>query len=179
MSEKYPETLDTVDAQEILINTRRPTFLTVLCIITFVVSGYNLVMAIVGLFSDKSFDPAQWQDISAQMADAMSGTDAASQEMAIRLMEAISSMMQAGIENATTLGLTAVAASAISILGAYLMFNLKQIGYYTYILAKVIGVLIPLIIFGVNIVTLMMYGFIALIGVLFIILYGINRKYMS
>ena len=169
-------TIDTIDNS---LSRRRPTFLTVLCIITFVVSGYNLVMAIVGVFSKKSFDPAQWQDLSNQMAEAMSGTDAASQEMATRLMEAFSQMIQAGIENALTLGLVAVAASALSILGAYFMFKLKKIGYYTYIVAKVIGVLIPLIIYGVNIVTLMMFGFIALIGVLFIILYGINRKYMS
>ena len=169
-------TIDTIDNS---LSRRRPTFLTVLCIITFVVSGYNLVMAIVGVFSKKSFDPAQWQDLSNQMAEAMSGTDAASQEMATRLMDAFSQMIQAGIENALTLGLVAVAASALSILGAYFMFKLKKIGYYTYIVAKVIGVLIPLIIYGVNIVTLMMFGFIALIGVLFIILYGINRKYMS
>lgn len=170
------QTIDTIDNS---ISVKRPTFLTVLCIITFVVSGYNLVMAIVGIFSNKSFDPAQWQDISNQMGDAMSGTDASSQEMTARLMDALSHTMQAGIENAVTLGLTAIAASALSILGAYLMLRLKQIGYYTYVLAKVIGVLIPLIIFGVNMVTIMMYGFIALIGVLFIILYGINRKYMS
>lgn len=169
-------TIDTIDNS---LSARRPTFLTVLCIITFVVSGYNLVMAIVGLFSEKSFDPAKWQDITNQMAEAMSGTDAASQEMAGRMMDALSHMMQAGIENAVALGLTAVAASAISILGAYLMLKLKQIGYYTYIVAKVIGVLIPLIIFGVNIVTILMYGVIALIGVLFIVLYGMNRKYMS
>lgn len=170
------QTIDTIDNS---LTAKRPTFLTVLCIITFVVSGYNLVMAIVGLFSNKSFDPAQWQDISNQMAEAMAGTDSASQELAARMMEAMSSVMQAGIENAMTLGLVAVAASAISIFGAYLMFNLKQVGYYTYILAKVIGVLIPLIIFGVNIITIILYGFVALIGVLFIVLYGINRKYMS
>ena len=168
----------TLDVGEGSISARRPTFLTVLCIITFVVSGYHLVMAIVGFFSNKSFDPAQWQDISNQMAEAMAGTDAASQEMAARMMEAISHMMQAGIENATALGITALLTAAVSILGAYLMFNLKQVGYYTYIAAKVIGVIIPLIIFGVNILTLFMYGFIAIIGVLFIVLYGINRKYM-
>jgi len=170
------QTLDTVDNS---ISARRPTFLTVLCIITFVVSGYHLVMAIVGFFSNKSFDPAQWQDISNQMAEAMSGTDAASQEMAARMMEAISHMMQAGIENATFLGIAALLASALSIYGAYLMFNLKQTGYYTYIAAKVIGILIPLFIFGINILTLFMYGFIAVIGALFIVLYGLNRKYMS
>ena len=169
-------TIDTLDNSKPL---KRPTFLTVLCIITFVVSGYHLIMAIVGLFSKKSFDPGQWQDISNQMAEAMAGTDASSQEMAGRIMEAMSSMMQVGIENAITLGLVAIAASALSILGAYFMLQLKKIGYYTYIIAKVIGVLIPLIIFGANIITIMMYGMIALIGVLFIILYGINRKYMS
>jgi len=112
------------------------------------------------------------------MAEAMAGTDSASQEMASRMMDALASMMQAGIDNALTLGIIAIVASGLSILGAYWMFNLKKIGYYTYIVSKVVGILIPLFIFGVNILTIMMYGFIALIAILFIVLYGVNRKYM-
>lgn len=168
----------TVDTLENSTAAKRPTFLTVLCIITFVVSGYNLIVALIGLFKSESFDPEQWQGISDQMAEAMSGADAASQEMAASVMTSLESMMQIGVENSISLGITAILASALSILGAYLMFNLKKIGYYTYIVAKVIGVLIPLFIFGVNILTMMMYGFVAVIGILFIILYGINRKYM-
>lgn len=168
----------TVDTTDDLVAAKRPTFLTVLCILTFVVSGYHLIMAVIGLFTSNSFDPDQWQDISNQMGEAMSGADSASQEMAARMMDALSSMMQAGIANAVTLGITAILASALSILGAYWMFQLKKIGYYTYIVAKVVGIIIPLFIFGFNILTLMMYGFIALIAVLFIVLYGINRKYM-
>lgn len=168
----------TVDTPDNLVTAKRPTFLTVLCILTFVVSGYHLIMAIVDLFSSKSFDPTQWQEISNQMAEAMAGTDSASQEMASRMMDALASMMQAGIDNALTLGIIAIVASGLSILGAYWMFNLKKIGYYTYIVSKVVGILIPLFIFGVNILTIMMYGFIALIAILFIVLYGVNRKYM-
>ena len=167
-----------VDTPDDLVAVKRPTFLTVLCILTFVVSGYHIIMAVIDLFSSKSFDPAQWQDISNQMAEAMSGADSSSQEVANQMMEALSSMMQAGIDNALTLGITALVASGLSILGAYWMFNLKKIGYYTYIAAKVIGIIIPLIIFGVNILTIMMYGFITVIAVLFIVLYGIHRKYM-
>ncbi|NEN23951.1 hypothetical protein G3O08_10615 [Cryomorpha ignava] len=167
-----------VDTPDNLVDAKRPTFLTVLCILTFVVSGYHVIMAIIDLFTSKSFDPEQWQDISNQMGEAMSGADSASQEMAAQMMTALSSMMQAGIDNAVALGITALVASALSILGAYWMFKLKKMGYYTYIVAKVIGIIIPIIIFGVNILTIMMYGFIALIAVLFIVLYGINRKYM-
>lgn len=167
-----------IDKPDDLVVAKRPTFLTVLCIITFVVSGYHVIMAIIGLFTSNSFDPEQWQDISNQMADAMSGADSGSQEMANQMMNALSSMMQAGIANALTLGIVAIIASGLSILGAYWMFKLKKIGYYAYIVAKVIGIIIPLIIFGVNILTIIMYGFIALIAVLFIVLYGVNRKYL-
>ena len=167
-----------IDKPDDLIAAKRPTFLTVLCILTFVVSGYHVIMAIIGLFTSKSFDPQQWQDISNQMGEAMSSADSSSQEMATQIMDAFSSMMQRGIANAMTLGLVAIAASVLSILGAYWMFKLKKIGYYTYIVAKVIGIIIPLIIFGVNILTIIMYGFIVVIAVLFIVLYGINKKYM-
>lgn len=158
--------------------SHRPIFLSILCIMTFVVSGYHLIMAIVGFFSDKSFDPEQWQSISEQMGEAMARSDATSQEMVARIMESVQRIMRLSVEKSSTLATAAVAASGLSILGAYLMFKLKQVGYYVYILAKVIGVLIPLIVFGVNIATILIYGFVAVIGVLFIILYGINRKYM-
>lgn len=136
-------------------------------------------MAIIGFFIDKTFNPEQWQAISDQLGEAMAGSDATSQEMVSRIVEAAERIMRIGVEKASTLGMAAVASSGLSIFGAYLMFKLKQVGYYVYILAKVIGVLIPLILFGVNILTIVLYGFVAVIGVLFIILYGINRKYMS
>src|SRR5690554_6073769 len=95
----------TVDTPDNLVGAKRPTFLTILCILTFVVSGYHIIMAVIDLFSSKSFDPTQWQDISNQMAEAMSGADSSSQEVANQMMEALASMMQAGIDNALALGI--------------------------------------------------------------------------
>lgn len=156
----------------------RPMLLTVLCIITYVVSGYFLFTAIVSLFTNKTFDPEQWHNLSEQMVEALSGVDSTSQDMAARIMDAMSDMIRKGVEKSTTLGLVAIATSGLSIYSAYLMFKLKRMGYYLYIFAKALGVFIPLIIFGTNIVTVPIYGVIFAVGLPFIILYGINLKYM-
>ncbi len=157
---------------------KRPTFLTVLCIITFIVSGWTLIQGVRALFSENTFDQASFEQSMEQAAQAMGGADAKSQEMVESMMSAANESMQAGMENATTLAIVGILASVLSILGAYLMFTLKKSGYYTYIGAKVIGVIVPLAIMGVNLVTGFMYGFIALIGIIFIILYGVNRKHL-
>ncbi|HKL02729.1 MAG TPA: hypothetical protein VJ911_03605 [Cryomorphaceae bacterium] len=158
---------------------KRPTFLTVLCILTFVVSGYNFFESAFGLFVTDSFDQSQWTEISEQMSEAMNDVDSESREVIERMMNAASETIVAGMENAMVLGLVEMLAAALSVIGALLMFKLKMGGYYTYILAKLVGVIVPLAILGVNLLTGIIFGFAAFVSIVFIILYGLNAKHLS
>jgi hypothetical protein len=169
------ETVDSVDST----SAKRPTFLTVLCILTFVVSGYHFFDGLIGVFSSDSFDQAQYEEAMNQMSEAMGGADESARQTVQGFMEATNETIQAGLENATTLGIIEMLAAALSLLGAYFMFRLKQMGYYVYIGAKALGIIGPLAILGVNMLTGIIYGFAAFIGILFIVLYGINKKHMS
>ncbi len=169
--------IDTVIDEETF--STRPTFLTVLCIITFIVSGFNVMSNLVGLFSSESFDSDEWEEVSVQVSEAMDGADSATQDLMAGLMESVESTIQAGIENAMVLGLISFLASALSFFGAFQMFKLKKMGYYIYILSKVIGVFLPLMILGVNLITGIIYGLGGFLAVLFIILYGTNRKHLA
>lgn len=171
------QTIDTTEEFNLEQN-KRPTFLTVLCILTFIVSGYNFFESVFGLFISESFDESQWAEISQQMSEAMDDVDPQSREIVEKMMNAASETIVAGMENAMALGLVDMLAAALSIVGAILMFKLNKIGYYTYIAAKIVGVVVPLTILGVNLLTGMIFGFAAFVSIVFIILYGLNVRHM-
>lgn len=168
------EAIDSIELE----TPKRPTFLTVLCILTFVVSGYHFIQALIGIFINESVDTSGFNEVSEQMYESMENMDAQGREFMQQFIDAIQVTITAIFENAVTIGIFEMLASALGIFGAILMFKLNKKGYFLYILAKVVGVVVPLIIIGVNILTLSIYGFIAVIGILFIVLYGLNTRYM-
>lgn len=172
MSDYTTDTIDTSRAP------RRPVFLTVLCVLTFVVSGYNFIMSLVGLFTSRTYDPDQLREGMEQMQQSMEGADPQMQKFLLQIMTAFQDMIQTGVAHASALSTGELAAAGLSLLGAFWMFRLQKKGFYIYVIAKIIGVFVPLIIFGFNLLTIILYGFVAVIGVLFIVLYNMNRKYM-
>lgn len=169
---------ETIDMEETGVLKKRPSFLTVLCILTFIVSGCNFLFSLLGLFQSKSFDASGIEEAVSQLKEAAQSADGRMQQFLMNVVDSLSSTIQAGVEHATALALVEVFVAAISIVGAYLMFRLQKSGFYTYIVAKAIGIIVPLTLLGFNLLTGMMYGFAIVIGAVFIILYGVNRKYM-
>jgi len=170
-------TNETIDSLEVK-KPNRPTFLTVLCILTFVVSGYHFVQGLIGIFFSANVDTATFNEMSEQLYESMEEMDGDQREFMQGFIDSIQVTINAIIENAVAIGVFEMLASALGIFGAVLMFKLNKKGYYLYILAKIIGVVVPLVIIGVNILTISLYGFVALLGILFIVLYGVNVKYM-
>lgn len=165
--------------QSAVTESKRPTFLTVLCILTFAVSAYYLFDGVLTIFVSKSFDTSQLDMISAQMEEALDGAEPGAAEMVETVMEAVSETTTKAINNATTLGLITLFVALLSAYGAYLMFNLRKIGFTIYTAAKIVGIVIPLMILGFNFLTILIYSIAAVIGLIFVILYAVNRKYMS
>lgn len=168
-----------LDAQQTSEAPKRPTFLTVLCILTFVWSGYTVLTSLLGIFTSNSFDQEEWQEISVQVSGAMDQADSQTQDVMEMAMDAVASTIEAGIENAVMLGVVGFLAAALSFFGAFQMFKLKKMGYYLYILSKVVGVFIPLMLLGVNLITGFMYGIGGFIAIVGIILYGVNKKHLA
>ena len=170
-------TNETIDSLEVK-KPNRPTFLTVLCILTFVVSGYHFVQGLIGIFINKSVDTATFNEMSEQLYESMEQMDGEQQQFMQSFIDSIQVTINAIIENAVAIGVFEMLASALGIFGAILMFKLNKKGYYLYILAKIVGVIAPLVIIGFNVLTISIYSFIAFIGIIFIVLYGLNVKYM-
>lgn len=168
-----------ISNEQEVTSAKRPTFLTVLCIITFVISGYKFFTSVGDVFSSESFDKAEWDELSVEFESASEGMDSGMQDMMASIMESMTGMMETAEANHMILAIVAIIATLLSLLGAFWMFKLKKVGFYTYIASKIVGVFGPLMIYGFGGFPLLMYtgGFLA--AVIFIILYGVNRKHLA
>lgn len=155
----------------------RTTFITVLCILTFLGSGWGLVMGVVKYFT------ADKQAISMTVAKEKAAADIQQKskgDAGSKLAEKmVNSMVVLTPENLKKSGIAEALAALCCLAGAFLMWQIKKKGYYLYIAGTFIGVISPFIIYGTNnmmsVISSIMVGF---VGFIFVILYGVNLKDM-
>ncbi len=172
-----------LDEFQAAMANKRPTFLTVLCILTFIVSGFMTLAGIFGIGTAIFMDQTGMDDTIMQMEDSMN--EMPMDEMPSwfeGLFESSLELAQIEIANALSLAVIGFIAALLSLLGGVMMYNQKKKGYYLYIGSKVLGVLGPLIILvssGVGFMLLSISIFWPLFwAVVFIVLYGMNLKHM-
>ncbi|MGL6268792.1 MAG: hypothetical protein ACRC2O_12750 [Chitinophagaceae bacterium] len=156
----------------------RPTLLTVLCILTFIASAWGIFSGISNYMN---------ADISSQIAGTALDTakeniskeneNTAASKMAEKVISGASAMLNP--ENIKKNALFSILANLLSFGGAFLMFQLKKIGFWTYVAGAGIAIITPLIVYGpsnlMGIGITAIYGF---FGILFAVLYSLNLKYM-
>ena len=154
----------------------RPTFLTVLCILTFIGSGYGIFNSIssykgaevaVGLTSDIMEDA---MDKIEDEAD--SESEAA---MAQKIVGAVTEGLS--VENIKNMAIANGISSILCLIGAFLMWGLDKKGFYLYVIGTVAGIVAPIMIYK-GILGAMAGGGIAFFGILFVVLYGLNLKHL-
>lgn len=157
----------------------RPTFITVLCILTFIGSGWGLIGGGIQYFSAEK--QAQQMVIAKQKASAdiqKSGKEDAGTKMAEKMVNSMTGAFTE--ENLKKAGLAAMLAAVFCIAGAVYMWMLRKNGFYLYIVGTLIGIIAPFIIYGSNnLMSIMSSVFVGFIGIIFVILYGVNLKYMK
>jgi len=133
---------------------KRPNLLTVLCILTFIGSG-------LGLFSNL---------MMGMMYDAFQLMIAENADLFAE-MPGMEIFEQAGRSFFIWSALT----YALSLLGAWIMWNLRKPGFHLYTIAQIIQVMLPNIYFGIPGIP---WAGIILSGT-FVVLYGLNLKHMT
>lgn len=158
-------------------STIRPTFLTVLCVITFIFSSMSLFSAItnyssaevaVGVTKD-AMDEAQ--DKIEESAESENQSDLIS-----KLFGNVTESLT--VENYKNMAIASGLASILAILGAVLMWGLNKKGFWLYVAGTLVSILAPLFIYE-GIVGAAASGGTAFFGVLFCVLYGLNLKHMN
>lgn len=156
---------------------QRPTFLTVVCIISFVGLGWGIInnLSTLAFSSGGSFLYDMVQD-SLEMA--LSEAHASDPAAAAFLEKIFDSVMKL-IEVLPMLAILGLICSVIALIGVIMMWNLKRIGFYLYTAAKVIMLFIPIILTGFNFISAMICISMLIGAALFITLYGLNLKAMK
>jgi hypothetical protein len=150
------------------VPAKRPQFITVLCILTWIGCGIGLIASVMGYFAVQT---------AGAMMDVAAASDPEAMDLASTMPgmeEAMNAMKYAGVSLAV-----GILGTILCFAGSMMMWKLKKTGFYVY----VAGQIIPLVISAVLIGASAFGGFALVMGaifpVLFIVLYGLNLKHMS
>ena len=149
----------------------RPVFLTVLCILTFVGSGIGLfVGSILLLFS------------TIMTSVLMNEHEQGGYNSFSHASHSTTSDLKDWITTPGVLvgfALLLLASASLTLFGGIRMYRLRQSGYYFYIFGQVINILLPFFLFGATLVGFLQCIFPFVFGIGFIVMYGVNYKYMK
>ncbi len=151
---------------------KRPTFLSVLCIISFVGIGYVIINSLWGFVFASS---GVIENIEAMLYNLP-------EEEPIRLLESLGyfDLLNTMATSGQTLSLIAIIGALICLVGVLYMWKLKKSGYYIYLLGEIGVPVITAVVLGTSSPILLLvtvFGFVFPIA--FVIMYGANVKYMS
>ena len=160
----------------------RPTLLTVLCILTFIGSGWaiatNLWAYTTAAESAKVISYMGHRTV----ADSINRKDSLIYKIGEKKKSAFGEKMMMSVSkmfNEETIKNNAIGGiiSAIfTLVGAILMWRLNKIGFYIYIAGVLIGLIIPFYLYGNNIIAVGISAFSGFFGLVFIALYALNLR---
>jgi len=164
---------------------KRPVFLTVLCILTFVGSSlfilrnamiYSQANYLAGVYSKARTDVAREASRadSAELRDTTGGKRHRRRTVAVNIMNSFSGMATAGSirKNAAW----TILSSLVTLLGAVLMWRQLRAGFFLYLLGTVVGIAIPFALYGYGANSVAVAVFSQGIGVLFVVLYALHYR---
>jgi hypothetical protein len=120
---------------------KRPTLLTVLCILSFIWIGLMVIGGGLGYVGMKMFASGQMEEMLQQ-----AGGDDATKSLEEMQAKVDESGMTA--EQLATQMLILVAVSLVSLVGVIMMWKLRRPGFYIYALCALIGIAMPLVMGG-------------------------------
>ena len=112
---------------------KRPTLLTVICILSFLGGSYGLWEGYKSAFTDAPQRDLEEAKVKIQESLDQMGADNPMAGMMDEMME----VAEKTVENATTLGYSNIVFSLLSLAGVWLMWNLKKTGFWLYLVASV------------------------------------------
>ncbi len=155
---------------------KRSTFLTVLCILSFIGSGGGFLYSVYQYATFESTYPAQMEKLTLAMeqfeeAGIDSGFLYSSAENGMVALEKMS-------QNLELISGSQCLVMLLSLFGAFLMFKMKKNGFYLYTLVNYFGLLLPLVLidFDAALTNVIISG---VVTTIFVIMYGLNLKQME
>lgn len=148
---------------------KRPQFLTVLCILTYIGVGIGLIGSVMGYMATQA---------AAAMMGGMESMGSAEGMSAMPGMEDAMATANAAFQYATMILGIGVLGSILCFVGAMMMWKQKKTGFYIYVVGEIVPPIVSVVLLGMTgMGALGMLGFI--LPIAFIVMYGLNLKHMS
>ena len=163
----------------------RSTLLAVLCVLTFIGSGWTIISStwayssafktaqMISSVREKNINKSTFPQDSVIVMKTQRGKS----EFGLKMISTVSKMMTA--DNIRKSAIGAIISGFFTLLGAIFMWNLKRIGFYLYIFGTLIGISVPFYLYGNNLMAVGLSSFSIFFGLLFIALYALNFKSMK
>ncbi|MEP6584529.1 MAG: hypothetical protein ABJA90_09695 [Ginsengibacter sp.] len=160
----------------------RPTLLTVLCILTFIGSGWAILTNIWAYTTAAESAKMVSYASNRMKADSLSRKDSTAFKnhnnnkppFGQKLMASFGKMFTEAAIRKNAIG--TIIAGLFTLLGAVMMWRLSRNGFYLYILGVLIGIIVPFYLYGNNIIAIGISAFSSFFGLVFIALYALNFK---
>lgn len=150
------------------LEANRPKFLTVLCIISFVLVGISVAVLLTQYFE------------LAKQAKSLSNFGNSSKNGFAAAFGALAESFGVDVEKLATSALIQALINIPILIGVLLMWKRNKIGFYVYVAFQLIQPIVPLLM-GIELLgdmmTMAVWG--VIIGVVFTVLYALNLKHMS
>lgn len=147
---------------------KRPTFLTVLCILSFIGCGIGVVSGITGYFTNKALASTNIMEEAMAQSD-----DPESAAMAMDMMGDLGMDFGKMATNSLAQGLLCI----VVLIGVIMMWKQKKTGFYVYTVSNLAYAICPFIFLG-GLVGGLAGTLGAIMSIIFIILYALNLKHM-
>jgi len=165
------------DITQVVLQKKRPTFITVLCILSLIGSGgFGLLQP---LYQYVTFDKTYPEKI-AQIEEGIEKMEDAGMDSGFFYDMAVNGLiaLEKTAENLVPMTAANILFALFSLLGVFLMFKLKKNGFYLYSVVNLFWMLVPIYFIGIE-MGMMTLVFAGSITVLFVILYAVNLKHME
>ena len=170
------------DEEDIVV--KRPTLLTVLCILTFVGSSYSILGSVYSYTAAHMLSTSIHNNIERNKVHSVEINDSNRVENRRNESAKMRGFMK-GIEkvydenNMRTKAIADIIAALFTLGGAILMWWRKKSGYFIYIAGILIGIAVQFYLYGNNLMAVGISSFGSFFGLIFIALYALNLSYFK
>jgi hypothetical protein len=159
----------------------RPSFLTWLCILTFIGSGWAIISSIYTYVSAEKYANILTQEKplkkDSTFVDSRASVHNERKVLSERVKVSFSKILDK--DNLRKLAIGNLIAALFTLAGAIFMWRLNRTGFYIYITGVIISLMIPFYLFGNDLIAVGATSFNNFFGLVFIALYALNLKAMN
>lgn len=163
---------------------KRPTLLTVLCVLSFVGSSYSIAGSVYSYRAAHFLSANIHRTLDKKMGDTINNGksyDSLHKKPSIikvsRIMKDVEKTYDE--KNLRKKALGDILAAIFTLGGAILMWNQRRVGYFLYIAGVFIGGVLPFYLYGNNLMAIGISSFGSFFGLIFIALYALNLSYFN